>query len=241
MCRKGCSIWRSSVTVLSVEVLTLFPRMIAAPLEESILGKARAAGLLRVQVTDIREFAEGKHRVTDDVPYGGGAGMVMKPEPLVAAIESAKAREPSARVVLMSPQGTRFDQAKAQELAGLEKLILVCGRYEGVDERVLSFIDEEVSLGDFVLTGGEFAALAVIDAAARLLPGVLGNAESPVSESFAGEGLLEGPHYTRPPEFRGMKVPEILLSGDHAKIAQWRKEQALQRTRERRPDLLRAG
>lgn len=224
--------------MLSVEVLTLFPRMIAAPLEESILGKARAAGLLRVDVTDIREFAEGKHRVTDDVPYGGGAGMVMKPEPLVAAIEAAKARQPSARVILMSPQGARFTQEKAQELSGRESLILVCGRYEGVDERVLKFIDEEISLGDFVLTGGEFAALAVIDAAARLLPGVLGNAESPVNESFSGEGLLEGPQYTRPPEFRGMKVPDILLSGDHAKIAAWRREQALERTRARRPDLL---
>ena len=226
--------------MLSVEVLTLFPRMIAAPLEESILGKARDKGLLRVQVTDIREFAEGRHRVTDDVPYGGGAGMVMKPEPLVLAIESAKAREPAAHVVLMSPQGRRFDQRKAQELAGREKLIFVCGRYEGVDERVLSFVDEELSLGDFVMTGGEFAALAIIDAMARLVPGVLGNAESPLAESFAGDGLLEGPQYTRPPEFRGHKVPEVLLSGDHAKIAAWRREQALHRTRDRRPDLLKS-
>lgn len=226
--------------MLSVEVLTLFPRMIAAPLEESILGKARDKGLLRVQVTDIREFAEGRHRVTDDVPYGGGAGMVMKPEPLVLAIESARAREPAAHVVLMSPQGRRFDQRKAQELAGREKLIFVCGRYEGVDERVLSFVDEELSLGDFVMTGGEFAALAIIDAMARLVPGVLGNAESPLAESFAGDGLLEGPQYTRPPEFRGHKVPEVLLSGDHAKIAAWRREQALHRTRDRRPDLLKS-
>jgi tRNA (guanine37-N1)-methyltransferase len=165
---------------------------------------------------------------------------VMKPEPLVAAIEAAKAREPSARVVLMSPQGRRFDQRAAQELLLREKLILVCGRYEGVDERVLEWIDEEISLGDFVLTGGEFAALAVVDAVARLLPGVLGNAESPLSESFAGEGLLEGPQYTRPPEFRGHKVPEVLLSGDHAKIAAWRRDQALTRTRERRPDLLKS-
>ena len=226
--------------MLSVEVLTLFPRMIAAPLEESILGKAREKGLLRVQVTDIREFAEGKHRVTDDVPYGGGAGMVMKPEPLVCAIEAAKARVPSARVVLMSPQGRRFDQRKAQELSQREALILVCGRYEGVDERVLPFVDEEISLGDFVITGGEFAALAIIDAMARLVPGVLGNAESPLQESFAGEGLLEGPQYTRPPEFRGSRVPEVLLSGDHAKIAAWRREQALHRTRDRRPDLLKS-
>jgi tRNA (guanine37-N1)-methyltransferase len=222
--------------VLSVEVLTLFPRMIAAPLEESLLGKAREKGLVRVQVTDIREFAQGKHRVTDDVPYGGGAGMVMKPEPLVAAIEAARARLPGAHVVLMSPQGRKFDHSLAQELVKREKLVFVCGRYEGVDERVISFVDEEISLGDFVLSGGEFAALAVIDAVARLVPGVMGNSESAEIESFS-EGLLEGPHYTRPPEFRGLKVPEILLSGDHAKIAQWRKEQAQARTRERRPDL----
>jgi len=224
--------------MLSVEVLTLFPRMVQAPLEESILGKALAKGLLRVTVTDIRDFAAGKHRVTDDVPYGGGAGMVMKPEPLVLAIEAAKKREPGARVILTSPQGRRFDQAKAQELLAAEKLILVCGRYEGVDERVLAFADEELSLGDFVLTGGELAALAVVDAVARLAPGVLGNELSAQSESFSREGLLEGPQYTRPPEFRGQRVPEVLLSGDHAKIEAWRKEQALSRTRERRPDLL---
>jgi tRNA (guanine37-N1)-methyltransferase len=222
--------------VLSVEVLTLFPRMVAAPLEESILGKARAAGLLRVTVTDIREFAQGKHKVTDDVPYGGGAGMVMKPEPLVAAIEKARERNPGARTILMSPQGRKFDQRAAAELA--DDLILVCGRYEGVDERVMEWIDDEISLGDFVLTGGELAALAIIDAKARLVPGVLGNDESAATESFAGEGLLEGPQYTRPPDFRGRKVPEILLSGDHARIAAWRREQALQRTRHRRPDLL---
>ena len=224
--------------MLSVEVLTLFPRMIAAPLEESILGKAREKGLLRVQVTDIRDFADGKHRVTDDVPYGGGAGMVMKPEPLVAAIEAARQRQPGAPVILMSPQGARFGQAKAQELASEGALILICGRYEGVDERVLRWVDEEISIGDFVLTGGEIAALAVIDAMARLVPGVLGNALSAQAESFSGEGLLEGPQYTRPPEFRGLRVPEILLSGDHGKIAQWRQEQAVARTRERRPDLL---
>jgi tRNA (guanine37-N1)-methyltransferase len=224
--------------VLSVEVLTLFPRLIAAPLEESILGKAREKGLVRVQVTDIREFAGGKHRVTDDVPYGGGAGMVMKPEPLVAAIEAARQRVPSARVILMSAQGAPFGQAKARELAEAGAVILVCGRYEGVDERVLRWVDEELSLGDFVLTGGEIPALAVIDATARLVPGVLGNELSAHAESFSGDGLLEGPQYTRPPEFRGMRVPEVLLSGDHKRIAQWRQEQAVARTRERRPDLL---
>jgi len=225
--------------VLSVEVLTLFPRMVAAPLEESILGKAAGKGLVRVKVTDIRDFAQGKHRVTDDVPYGGGAGMVMKPEPLVAAIEAAKEREPKARVVLLSPQGAPFEQRKAEQLAGHGALVLVCGRYEGVDERVLRWVDEEISLGDFVLNGGEVAALALIEAMARLVPGVLGNALSTHAESFSGgDGLLEGPQYTRPPEFRGLRVPEVLLSGDHEKIARWRKEQAVARTRERRPDLL---
>jgi tRNA (guanine37-N1)-methyltransferase len=211
--------------------------MIAGPLAESLLGKAQEKGVLRARVMDIREFAAGKHRVTDDVPYGGGAGMVMKPEPLVAAIEAARAGLPGAHVVLLSPQGARFDQRKAEELAGRERLVLVCGRYEGVDERVLAYVDEELSLGDFVLQGGEVAALAVIEAAARLVPGVLGNEESAASESFAGEMVLEGPQYTRPPSYRGAEVPEALLSGDHARIARWRRRQALLRTRDRRPDL----
>jgi len=202
-----------------------------------------------VRALDIREHAAGKHRVTDDVPYGGGAGMVMKPEPLTAAIETSRAQLaaelaalPAAagavpRAILMSPQGARFDQRCAERLAKLPALIFVCGRYEGVDERVMPAIDEELSLGDFILTGGEFAALACIDAVARLLPGVLGNETSATTESFADEMLLEGPSYTRPPEFRGAPVPAILLSGDHAKIARWRRQQALLRTRERRPDL----
>jgi tRNA (guanine37-N1)-methyltransferase len=231
--------------VLSVDVLTLFPRMIALPLEESILGRAQERGFLRVRVGDVREHAEGKHRVTDDVPYGGGAGMVMKPEPLTSAIEAARARQlaeapegVAPRVVLLSPSGSVFTQAVAQRYATeYPKLILVCGRYEGVDERVLAAVDEELSLGDFVLTGGEFAALAVIDAVARLLPGVLGNDQSARHESFAGEALLEAPQYTRPPEFRGRPVPAELLSGNHALIARWRRQQALSRTRERRPDL----
>ncbi len=222
---------------MEVAVLTLFPRLIAGPLAESLLGKAQEKELLRVRVMDIRDFATGKHRVTDDVPYGGGAGMVMKPEPLVAAIEAARAALPGARVVLLSPQGARFDQRRAEELAAFERLVLVCGRYEGVDERVLAYVDEELSLGDFVLQGGEVAALAVIEAAARLVPGVLGNRESAARESFAGEALLEGPQYTRPPEFRGAGVPDALLSGDHARIERWRRRQALVRTRERRPDL----
>ncbi len=230
--------------MLSVEVLTLFPRMVALPLEESILGKAQERGLLRVRVTDVREHAMGKHRVADDVPYGGGAGMVMKPEPLTSAIDAARARllaeEPQgvpARVVLLSPAGRVFTQPVAQQYATeYLKLVLVCGRYEGVDERVLASVDEELSLGDFVLTGGEFAALAVIDAIARLQPGVLGNDQSAVTESFS-EALLEAPQYTRPPEFRGQAVPEELLSGNHALIARYRRKLSLLRTRERRPDL----
>jgi tRNA (guanine37-N1)-methyltransferase len=211
--------------------------MVEAPLGESILGKAREKGLLETLVVDIRDFAEGKHRVTDDVPYGGGAGMVMKPEPLVAAIASARAWAPRAPAILLCPQGTRFDQAKAQELSLRSELILVCGRYEGVDERVRSYVDEQLSIGDFVLTGGELAALSVVDAVSRLVPGVLGNEESPRTESFTAEPILEGPQYTRPPAFRGKRVPEVLLSGDHARIARWRRRQALVRTRDLRPDL----
>jgi tRNA (guanine37-N1)-methyltransferase len=220
----------------TVEVLTLFPDMVTGYLGASILGKAREKGLLGVTVTYIRDFAEGKHRVTDDTPYGGGAGMVMKPEPLVAAVEAARARAPGAKALLMSPRGPVFTQQRARELAREPGLILVCGRYEGVDERVMPFLDGELSLGDFILTGGEVAALAVADAVARLLPGVLGNEASPLSESFE-EGLLEHPHYTRPPVFRGAEVPAILQSGDHARIARWRRWKSLQLTRERRPDL----
>ncbi|MFL5394170.1 MAG: tRNA (guanosine(37)-N1)-methyltransferase TrmD [Myxococcales bacterium] len=222
---------------MRVAILTLFPRMVEAPLGESILGKAREKGLLETRVVDIRDFAEGKHRVTDDVPYGGGAGMVMKPEPLVAAIESARAWAPRAIAILLCPQGTRFDQAQAQELSQWSVLIFVCGRYEGVDERVRNHVDEQLSIGDFVLTGGELAALAVVDAVSRLVPGVLGNEESPRTESFTAEPILEGPQYTRPPLFRGERVPGVLLSGDHARIARWRRRQALVRTRDLRPDL----
>jgi tRNA (guanine37-N1)-methyltransferase len=227
------------VAKLEVEILTLFPRMCAGYLGESILGKAQEAGHLAVAVQDIREHAEGRHRVCDDAPYGGGAGMVMKPEPLTLAIEAARARLPGALTVLMSPRGARLDQAMALRLAGQGRLILVCGRYEGVDERVLKEVDLEVSVGDFVLTGGELAALCVVDAAARLIPGVLGNEASAGAESFSGVGgLLEHPHYTRPPVFRGMQVPEVLLSGDHRRIERWRRREALRVTQGRRPDLL---
>lgn len=223
--------------MLRFEVLTLFPRMISAYAAESILGKAQEKALIEVKVTDIRDFAEGKHRVCDDAPYGGGAGMVMKPEPIVAAIEAARANLPGAKVLLMSPRGEVFSQRTAKVLAQHDAgLVLLCGRYEGVDERVLPFVDGELSLGDFVLTGGEVAALAVIDAVARLRPGVVGNDTSTTSESFE-EGLLEYPHYTRPPIFRGAPVPAVLQSGDHARIARWRRYRALKLTAARRPDL----
>jgi tRNA (guanine37-N1)-methyltransferase len=224
------------MAAFSAEILTLFPRMITGYAVESILGKASEKGLLSIVATDIRDFAPGKHRVTDDAPYGGGAGMVMKAEPLIGAIEAAKARLPDAKVILLSPRGKTFDQQKARSIATQGSVILVCGRYEGVDERALSVIDEELSLGDFVLTGGELGALIVVDAVARLIPGVLGNAESAQTESFES-GLLEHPHYTRPPEFRGLPVPEVLQGGDHARIARWRRWHALQLTKARRPDL----
>ncbi len=208
-------------------------------LEASILGRAREAGLLDVAVHDIRDWAEGRHRQVDDAPFGGGQGMVLKPEPLVAAIEAVRdGPDGRAPVVLMTPQGAPLVQATAHRLAGLPRLVLVCGRYEGVDERVREgWVDEELSLGDFVLTGGELPALAVIDAVARLLPGVLGNEASHADESFEA-GLLEYPQYTRPREFRGRTVPDVLLSGDHGRIRRWRAEQAADRTRRRRPDLL---
>ncbi|RKH21868.1 tRNA (guanosine(37)-N1)-methyltransferase TrmD [Corallococcus praedator] len=220
-----------------VEILTLFPGMLSGYLGASILGKAQEKGLFSVTLTDVRDFAVGKHHVTDDSPYGGGAGMVMKPEPLVAAIEAARARLPGAKALLMSPRGPVFTQATARELVRHEAgLILVCGRYEGVDERVMPYLDGELSLGDFVLTGGEIAAMAVVDAVTRLVPGVLGNEASSVAESFE-EGLLEYPHYTRPPVFRGVEVPAVLQSGDHARIARWRRWKAIKLTQQRRPDL----
>jgi len=229
---------KDDVAGLEVDILTLFPALCEAYLAGSILGKAREAGLVDVAVHDVRAHAAGKHKVADDAPYGGGAGMVMKPEPLTEAILAARARRPGAWVVLTSPRGARLDQAMARDLARHGKLILVCGRYEGVDERVMAVVDREVSVGDFVLTGGELAALCVVDAAARLVPGVLGNEDSAGAESFAGGvPLLEHPHYTRPPEYRGMKVPDVLLSGDHRRIERWRRREALRATRDRRPDL----
>lgn len=219
------------------EILTLFPEMIRGYAAQSILGRAAEKGLIALRATDIREYAQGKHRVCDDAPYGGGAGMVMKPEPIVAAIEDARTRLPGARVFLLSPRGRTLTQEVVRELAAQEAgLILLCGRYEGVDERVMASVDGELSVGDFVLTGGELAALTVVDAVARLTPGVLGNEASAVGESFE-EGLLEYPQYTRPPVFREVPVPAVLQSGDHARIARWRRWQALKLTEARRPDL----
>ena len=223
--------------MVNFTVVTLFPDMFDSPLGHSILKKAQEKGLISIRLVDPRDYTTDRHRVTDDYPYGGGQGMVMKPEPLVAAIEDIRAQIPKARVVLLSPQGAVFRQKLAAELAESEELVLVCGRYEGVDERVKSFVDEELSVGDFTLSGGEPAAMVVIDAVSRLIPGVLGNENSAADESFVG-GLLEYPQYTRPEEFRGMKVPQVLLSGDHERVRQWRREMSIRLTMERRPDLL---
>ncbi|MCW5876198.1 MAG: tRNA (guanosine(37)-N1)-methyltransferase TrmD [Anaerolineales bacterium] len=220
------------------DVFTLFPELFEPYLGASILGRARGAGLLQVDVHNIRDYAADKHQVTDDEPYGGGGGMVMKPEPIFAAVEAVLGVPPAVPVVLLTPQGRPFTQAVAQELGRLPRLALICGRYEGVDERVRQHLaSDEISLGDFVLTGGELPALAVIDAVARTLPGVLGDPQAAAGDSHAA-GLLEHPHYTRPPEFRGWDVPEVLLSGDHARIQRWRRGQSLLRTAWRRPDLL---
>jgi tRNA (guanine37-N1)-methyltransferase len=218
------------------EVITLFPELFASFLDKGLVAKAHEQGTIRVTCTNPREFARNKHKSTDDAPYGGGSGMVMMPGPIMEAIES---READGRLhrILLTPQGKPFDQATARRLAEKPAIALVCGRYEGVDERVRNAMDEELSLGDFVMTGGEVAAMAVIEATARLLPGVLGNMASTHEESHA-DGLLEYPQYTRPPEFRGEAVPEVLTSGDHAAIARWRRKQALSRTRARRPDML---
>jgi tRNA (guanine37-N1)-methyltransferase len=219
------------------DVLTLFPAMLQAPLAESILGKAQGAGLIEVGIHYLRDWAEGRHQVTDDTPCGGGDGMVMKVEPVARALRELRKQSPAARVLLMSPQGKTFCQADAVRLSKEPGLIFVCGRYEGFDERVRSLVDEELSLGDYILTGGEPAALTMIDAIARLLPGVLGAAGSAEHDSFS-DGLLEYPQYTRPVEFEGMRVPDVLLSGNHQAVAAWRRREQLRRTLQRRPDLL---
>lgn len=222
---------------LRIDILTLFPSMFSGPLDESIIKRARTAGAVEVAVVDIRAFTTDRHHTADDAPFGGGPGMVMKAEPIFAAVEAVRSAE--ARVILLSPRGRRFDQQMALELSSLPHLVLICGRYEGIDERVrLHLVDEELSIGDYVLTGGEPAAMVITDAVTRLLPGVLGACSSLAEESHTA-GLLEYPHYTRPAEFRGWRVPDILLSGNHAEIARWRRRQALLLTRERRPELLR--
>lgn len=220
------------------DVLTLFPAMFDSPFQESILGRAIKQGRLEVQAHNLRDWAEGKHLTTDDSPYGGGAGMVMKPEPVARALAALKERSPKSKVLLMTPQGKPFSQKHAADLAAEDGLIFVCGRYEGFDERIRqTLVDEEYSIGDFVLTGGELPAMVMIDAIARHLPGVLGSSGSAVSDSFS-DGLLEYPQYTRPAVFNEIAVPDVLLSGDHGKIAAWRREQQILRTLQRRPELL---
>jgi tRNA (guanine37-N1)-methyltransferase len=221
---------------MRVDILTLFPGIFEGPLRESLLGRAIRSALVEVEVHDIRDHADDKHRQVDDYAFGGGPGMVMMPGPVFAAVEALG--EGPKRVILLSPAGRRLDQDLARELAAEPRLVLICGRYEGVDERVVTGLPaEEISIGDFVLAGGEVAALALLEAVTRLVPGVVGNEESLSSESFE-EGLLDHPHYTRPREFRGMTVPDVLLSGDHARIAEWRRRAAREKTRRNRRDLL---
>jgi tRNA (guanine37-N1)-methyltransferase len=222
---------------MRIHVVTIFPEFFASPLSVGIPKRARDAGLLEVSLVDLREFTHDRHRTTDDAPYGGGQGMVMKVEPIVDALEAIVATAPHAHRILLSPRGTQLDHARATALAELADLVLVCGRYEGVDERVRDFVDEELSIGDYVLSGGEPAAMVVVDAVVRHIPGTLGNSQSAGAESFV-DGQLEHPQYTRPETYRGRSVPAVLLSGDHAAIAAWRAESARELTTRRRPDLL---
>ncbi|MDR7443109.1 MAG: tRNA (guanosine(37)-N1)-methyltransferase TrmD [Armatimonadota bacterium] len=226
---------------MRVDIVTIFPE-IFLPLRVGVLGRAQERGRVRIEVWNLRDFASDRHRTVDDYPYGGGPGMVMKPEPFFAAVEAIeRAAGGRGRVLLTSPQGRRFDQRMAQELSREPHLVILCGRYEGVDERVVVGLPaEEVSIGDYVLTGGELAAMVIVDATARLVPGVVGDEGSVREESFM-TGILDHPHYTRPAEFRGMRVPEVLLKGNHAAIARWRRKEALRRTLLRRPDLLRTA
>ena len=221
---------------MRLDILTIFPEIAAAPLGASMIGKAQQRGLVDLRVHDLRKWADNKHRTTDDMPYGGSQGMVMKCEPFFAAVEELRTAD--ARVVLMSPGGQPFTQKIAEDYAKLEHIILLCGHYEGVDQRVIDhLVDDEISIGDYVLTNGAIAAAVVADAVVRLLPGVLGDKNSAPDDSFSS-GLIEFPHYTRPVEFRGWRVPDVLLSGHHAEIAKWRREQALAKTKRVRPDLL---
>lgn len=223
---------------MRIHVLTLFPEMVEPVLSASIVGKAREKGLVSIEVVNFRAYSTSKHGNVDDTPYGGGGGMVLMPEPLFRAVEHLPLADPNPRIILTCPQGETFTQKKAEELAGEKELVIICGHYEGFDERIREHLaTDELSIGDFVLTGGEIAALAIVDSVVRLLPGVLGNESSAAHDSFT-TGLLEHPHYTRPADFRGWKVPEVLLSGHHEKIAEWRHREALRRTWQRRPDLL---
>ncbi len=225
--------------MLQIDVLTLFPSLCEGAFTASMMKRARDSGAALIRVHNLREWARDKHRTTDDVPYGGGQGMVMKPDPIFDAVDAL--RQPASRVILLSPQGRVFRQEVAAELSAQTHLIFICGHYEGVDHRVSDFlVDEEISIGDYVLTNGAIAAAVVVDAVVRLLPGVLGDANSAGQDTFSKgyEGLLEGPQYTRPADYRGYKVPDVLLSGNHALIAKWRREQAMLRTRQERPDLL---
>jgi len=220
---------------MKFDIVTLFPSMFESPLSESILKRAADEGLIEIRLNNLRDFTSDRHHIVDDYPFGGGAGMVMKPEPVVEAIESLK--KECTTVILLSPQGKPFDQNMAQRLSEKSHVMLICGRYEGVDERVSGYVDEVVSLGDFVLTGGEIAAMAIVDSVSRLLPGVLGSNDSSTEESFSWQ-LLEYPQFTRPRDFRGKKVPDILLSGNHEAIRKWRRKEALRKTMAQRPDLL---
>ena len=227
---------------MHIDILTLFPGMFVGPFDDSIIRRAREAGLVSIAIHDIRDWAPGKHRQCDDIPYGGGGGMIMKPEPIFHAVEAvldmAPGDPPPCPVILLTPQGRLFTQDVARELARQERIALVCGRYEGIDERVREhLVTDEISIGDYVLSGGELAAMIMTDAVTRLLPGALGDPGAPLADSHA-QGLLEHPHYTRPAVFRGWGIPEILLSGHHAKQARWRREMSLRRTYQRRPDLL---
>ncbi|MBN1193091.1 MAG: tRNA (guanosine(37)-N1)-methyltransferase TrmD [Coriobacteriia bacterium] len=222
---------------MKIDIISILPEMFASVLSASIIGRACSSGVLDIQIHDLRNWTDDRHRTTDDYPFGGGPGMVMKPEPVFRALDEIADDGDASTVVIVSPQGTPLDQKLVKELSAKQHLVIVCGRYEGFDERIRSRADLEVSIGDYVLTGGELAAMVVVDSVSRLLPGVLGHEESALDESFSN-GLLEYPQYTRPASFAGLDVPEVLLSGDHARIAAWRRAESIRRTAERRPDLL---
>ncbi len=223
---------------MKIDIITLFPDMFQGPFAMSMLLKAQEKGLASINLIDLRTFGLGPRHTVDDTPYGGGDGMVLKPEPMVAAIEAAKAENPDARVIALTPSGHKYTQGKAAQLATLPGLILLAGHYEGFDERIMSYVDDQISIGDYVLTGGELPAMVIADSVIRLIPGVLGGESSAHDESFSDPSLLEYPHYTRPQEFRGQLVPEVLQNGHHAEIAKWRHDQALKKTLDYRPDLI---